>query len=167
LESGAPINENGMVEKIGENARQALREMRLFLFELEPMDIEKNGLVSTLRQRLDSVEGRSGIQPRMISDSEILLSVEKETEIYYIVEEALNNILKHANAKSVVVKLRQRKASIYLEIVDNGCGFDPDRIELGRKGLKNMKDRAKRIKGRLSISSSPKNGTKITLVVPL
>ena len=166
LESGAPINENGMVEKIGENARQALREMRLFLFELEPMDIEKNGLVSTLRQRLDSVEGRSGIQPRMIADNELLLSVEKETEIYYVVEEALNNILKHANAKSVVVKLKQRKASIYLEIVDNGCGFDPDNIELGRKGLKNMKDRAKRIKGKLNITSSPEHGTKISLVVP-
>ena len=166
LESGAPLNENGMVEKIGENARQALREMRLFLFELEPMDIEKNGLISTLRQRLDSVEGRSGIQPRMIADNEILLSVEKETEIYYIVEEALNNILKHANAKSVVVKLKQRKASIYLEIVDNGCGFDPDNIEHGRKGLRNMKDRAKRIKGKLEITSSSRQGTKITLVVP-
>ena len=166
LESGAPVDENRMVERISENARQALREMRLFLFELEPVDIERDGLVSTLHQRLASVEGRSDIQARMIADSEILLSAEKETEIYYIVEEALNNILKHANAKSVLVKLKQRKESIYLEIVDNGCGFDSDNVKFGGKGLGNIKERAKRIKGKLKIASSPEHGTKITLVVP-
>jgi PAS domain S-box-containing protein len=167
LESGAPVDENKMVDRIGENARQALREMRLFLFELEPVDIERDGLVSTIQQRLASVEGRSGIQARMIADSEILLSVEKETEMYYIVEEALNNILKHANAKSVLVKLKQRKESIYLEIVDNGCGFDSDKVKFGGKGLGNIKERAKRIKGKLKIDSSPEHGTKITLTVPI
>jgi signal transduction histidine kinase len=166
LESGAPIDENKMVEKISENARQALREMRLFLFELEPVDIERDGLVSTIQQRLASVEGRSGIQARMIADSEILLSADIETEIYYIVEEALNNILKHAFAKSVIIKLKQRKESLLLEIVDNGCGFDFDKVKFGGKGLGNIKERAKRIKGRLNIDSSPEHGTKITLVVP-
>ena len=167
LESGAPVDENKMVEKISDNARQALREMRLFLFELEPVDIERDGLVSTIQQRLASVEGRSGIQARMISDNEILLPVEKETEIYYIVEEALNNILKHANAKSVLVKLKQRKESTFLEITDNGCGFDFDKVKYGGKGLGNIKERAKRIKGQLKIASSPERGTKITLTVPI
>jgi PAS domain S-box-containing protein len=167
LESGAPVDENQMVEKISENARQALREMRLFLFELEPVDIERDGLVSTIQQRLASVEGRSGIQARMLADTEILLSVEKETEIYYIVEEALNNILKHANAKSVLVKLKQRKESIFLEIEDNGCGFDSENVKFGGKGLGNIKERAKRIKGKLKIASSLDHGTKISLDVPL
>jgi PAS domain S-box-containing protein len=166
LKSGAPIDENGMVERISDNARQALREMRLFLFELEPVNVERDGLVSTIQQRLDSVEGRSGIQARMNADGEILLSTEKETEVFYIVEESLNNILKHANAKSVLVKLKQRKESIYLEIVDNGCGFDPDNVKFGGKGLGNIKDRAKRINGKLKIASSPEHGTKITLIVP-
>jgi signal transduction histidine kinase len=140
--------------------------MRLFLFELEPVDIERDGLVSTIQQRLASVEGRSGIQARMVADSEVLLSAEIETEIYYIVEEALNNILKHANAKSVLVKLRQRKESIIIEIIDNGCGFDPDKVKSGGKGILNIKDRANRIKSKLNIVSSPEHGTKITLVVP-
>ena len=166
LESGAPLNENNMVERISENARQALREMRLFLFELEPVDIDRDGLVSTIQQRLASVEGRSGIQARMVTEGEILLSTDKETEVYYIVEEALNNILKHANAKSVLVKMKPRKESIFLEIVDDGVGFDPDNVKIGGKGLRNIKERAKRIKGKLKIVSSPKQGTKITLVIP-
>jgi PAS domain S-box-containing protein len=166
MESGAPVDQNKMVQKISENARQALREMRLFLYELEPVDIEKDGLVSTLHQRLSSVEGRSDIQARMIADSEIFLPAEKETEIYYIVEEALNNVLKHAKANSVLVKLKQRKESIYLEIVDNGCGFDPDQVKIGGKGLRNIRERAKRIKGKLKIVSSPEQGTKITMIVP-
>ena len=166
LESGAPLNENNMVQRISENARQALREMRLFLFELEPVDIDRDGLVSTIQQRLASVEGRSGIQARMVTEGEILLSTDKETEVYYIVEEALNNILKHANAKSVLVKMKPRKESIFLEIVDDGVGFEPDNVKIGGKGLRNIKERAKRIKGKLKIVSSPKQGTKITLVIP-
>jgi PAS domain S-box-containing protein len=166
LQSGASVDENHMVERISDNARQALREMRLFLFELEPVNVERDGLVSTIQQRLDSVEGRSGIQARMDADSDILISTEKETEIFYIVEEALNNILKHANAKSVLVKVKQRKASIYLEIIDNGCGFNPEDVKFGGKGLGNIRDRATRIKGKLAIISSPEHGTKISLVVP-
>ncbi len=166
LETGATIDENRMVDRISENARQALKEMRLFLFELEPVDIDRDGLVSTIQQRLASVEGRSGTQARMLADNEILLSAEKETEIYYIVEEALNNILKHANAKTVVIKMKQRKASVYIEIADTGCGFDPDKVEFGGKGLGNIKERAKRINGKLTIVSSPDHGTTITLVVP-
>jgi PAS domain S-box-containing protein len=166
LESGAPVNENKMMESISENARQALREMRLFLFELEPVNIERDGLVATLHQRLASVEGRSDIQARLIADEEILLPAGKETEIYYIVEEALNNILKHARAKSVLVKLIQKKDAIHLDIVDNGCGFDMDHVKLGGKGLGNIKERAKRIKAELKIISSPEHGTKVTLIVP-
>jgi PAS domain S-box-containing protein len=165
VRSGAPVDEK-RIDRIIETARQALREMRLFIFELAPVDIEKDGLVSTLQQRLAAVEGRSDMQPRMIADSEIILTAAEETEIYYIVEEALNNILKHANAKTVLVTLKRRKKSLYLEIVDDGLGFDPVKVETGGRGLGNMKLRAKRINATLKITSSYENGTKITMVVP-
>jgi signal transduction histidine kinase len=165
IESGAPVD-GKRIDRISESARQALREMRLFLFELAPVNIERDGLISILQSRLASVEGRSDIQARMFADTDIPLSTQEETEIYYIVEEALNNILKHANAKAVTIKLKKRKASIYLEIVDNGVGFDPEQVKMGGKGLGNMRDRAKRINGKLKLTSSPENGTRITLVVP-
>jgi signal transduction histidine kinase len=133
---------------------------------LEPVNIERDGLIATLQQRLASVEGRSGIQARMLADSDISLSADKETEIYYIVEEALNNILKHANAKTVAIKMNNQGEAFYLEINDNGCGFDQDNLQRGGRGLGNIRERAKRINGELKIQSSPNQGTKITLLVP-
>jgi PAS domain S-box-containing protein len=166
MESGAPMDKTDIMARISGNARQALREMRLFLHELQPIDIKKEGLVSALHQRLESVEGRSDIQARLITEGEILLPEEKEVEIYYIVEEALNNIIKHAHAKTVLIKMKQKKNAVNLEVIDNGHGFDPQNIETGGIGLKNMQERARRIDGKLKITSSPENGTKISLRIP-
>jgi PAS domain S-box-containing protein len=165
LESGASID-GKRIDRIIESARQALREMRLFLFELAPVDIERDGLLSILQSRLASVEGRSDIQARMLTDSDIVLTTLEETEIYYIVEEALNNILKHANAKSVTISLKQQEQGVFLEIIDNGSGFDLDQVKEGSRGLGNIRERARRLKANLNISSTPGQGTKITLVVP-
>ena len=165
VDSGAPIDGN-RIDRIIDSARQALREMRLFLFELAPVDIEKDGLLSILQSRLASVEGRSDIQARMLADSDIVLTTLEETEIYYIVEEALNNILKHANAKSVNITLKQQDDGVSLEVIDNGSGFDLEQVKEGSRGLGNIRERARRLKGNLSISSTPGQGTKITLLVP-
>lgn len=165
VESGATVDAK-RIDRISEGARQALREMRLFLFELAPVDIEKDGLVSILQSRLALVEGRSDIQARMLADSDIVLTTLEETELYYIVEEALNNILKHANAKTVSIQLKQRPDSVFLEIVDNGSGFSLENVKEGSRGLGNIKERARRINGNLNITSTPGQGTRITLVVP-
>jgi signal transduction histidine kinase len=166
LETGAIQNSGDHMARISENARQALREMRLFLFELQPVDLEREGLVYVIRQRIASVEDRSGIRARINCDDEISLSAEKERALYYILQEALNNILKHARAKSILVKLKQRKHSIYLEINDDGRGFDPKGIERGRLGVQNMYARAEQIGAKLKITSAVNNGTKITISVP-
>lgn len=165
LQSGAPVD-GSRIDRISESARQALREMRLFLFELAPVNIERDGLLSILQSRLALVEGRSDIQARMLADNDIVLTTQEETEIYYIVEEALNNILKHAGAKTVSIKLQQRSDSVFLEIIDNGSGFDPDQVKEGSRGLANIRDRARRINAELSLVSSPGQGTTITLVIP-
>ena len=166
LETGAIQNTSDQMARISENARQALREMRLFLYELEPVDLEREGLVSVIQQRIASVEGRSGIRARLLCDNEISLSAEKERALYYILQEALNNILKHTQAKSILVKLKQRKHSIYLEINDDGSGFDPKNIERGGLGIQNMYARAEQIGGKLKITSSINHGTKISVTVP-
>ncbi len=151
--------------RIGEYARQVLKEMRLFLFELQPVNLERDGLVSILTHRLAAVEGRADIKARLLADKNISLSLEKEVALYFIAQEALNNVLKHASAKSVTIDLKQRKNNVILEIEDDGCGITPQVVDQSGMGLRNMRERASLIGGNLNILSIPGKGTRITVTV--
>jgi len=163
MEHGHPVTEKTML-KISENARHALREMRLFLHEMQPVDLERDGLVNVLQNRLNSVEGRSGLQTRFLTEGEISLPPNKEIALYYIAQEALNNILRHAQAKMVEIYLMKKRVNVTLEIADDGIGFEKQ-LDKGGMGLKNMRDRVKLIDGKLKIDSNVGKGTKITVTV--
>lgn len=163
LAAGSTEKALSLMPRVSENARQALREMRLFLHELDPVNLEKEGLVSALHQRLTAVEGRSDVKARLISQGEFSFSRERERAMYFIAEEALNNILKHAQVQSVLVKLYRRGKRVYLDIIDDGCGFDPAAIQSGGRGLRNMKERAAQIGATFKITSGKNKGTKVSL----
>jgi signal transduction histidine kinase len=165
VEAGTAMLPSEVLARIGENARQALKEMRLFLFEMKPVDLEREGIVAVLHQRLAAVEGRADIKARLVADEEINLSLDKQVALYYIAQEALNNVLKHANATSVKVCLGKKRSGIVLEIQDDGCGFGPDAAEKGGMGLRNMKERSAKVGARIKIVSTPKKGTRITVTV--
>jgi signal transduction histidine kinase len=163
MEHGRPVTEQTLL-KISGNARHALREMRLFLHELQPVNLERDGLVNVLQKRLNSVEGRSGLQTKFLPEGEIMLSPNKELALYYIAQEALNNILRHAQAKIVEINLKKKRVNVTLEIIDDGVGFDKQ-VDKGGMGLKNMRERVKQIDGKLKIDSNIGKGTKITVTV--
>jgi PAS domain S-box-containing protein len=165
LDVGSTYEPAQVLARIGEYARQALKEMRLFLYELQPVDLETQGLVAVLHHRLAAVEGRSDVKARLIADDKISLSLEKEVALYFIAQEALNNILRHASAKSVTVRLKQRRVNVSLEIEDDGCGFDLQQADKGGLGLGNMRERAMQIGGKLKITSDPEKGTRVTVTV--
>ena len=165
LETGTAAQSAQVLVRIGENARQALKEMRLFLFEMKPVDLENEGLVSVLHQRLAAVEGRADMKARLVADDKINLPLEKQITLYYIAQEALNNILKYANARSVMIHLKKRKTTYALEIEDDGCGFDPQNADKGGMGLQIMRERLAQVDGKLTIRSTPGKGTKITATV--
>ena len=165
LEVGTVVT-NQTLARISENARQALREMRLFLHQLHPVDLEREGLVGALHQRLAAVEGRSDIKARLLTDENLTLPLNVEVALYYIAQEALNNVLKHAHAKSVDILLKKRKTNYVLEIKDDGQGFNTKKENLGCMGLNNMKERAMMAGGKLKIESHMGQGTKITVSIP-
>lgn len=143
--------------------------MRLFLFQMQPIDMEKDGLISLLHHRLSAVEGRADIKARLradLADDEIALSKETEVVLYYIAQEALNNILRHAAAKSISVTLKQGTRNVILEILDDGCGFDPKKVDRDGLGLINMRERTAQIHGKLQIITRPERGTRIVITVP-
>jgi signal transduction histidine kinase len=154
----------GYLGRLGEVAQQALKEMRLLVYELRPLALVKEGLVGALQRRLDAVEGRAGVEARMLVEEGIELAPPVEEALYRIALEALNNALKHAAASSVVVRIRGDGERVELEISDNGCGFDPSAAgDAGGMGLRSMRDRAEGLGGELGILSAPGEGTRVTV----
>ena len=165
LEAGSEIVPTQVLSRIGENARQAVREMRLFLYEMQPVDLE-DGLVSVLHHRLAAVEGRADIKARLLVDDDIVLPKDKEIALYFISQEALNNILRHAHAKNVSITLKQTRQNVILQVNDDGRGFDSKHADQSGLGLRNMRDRTIKMDGTIKIVSNPGKGTKISVVVP-
>lgn len=169
IEAGSLVDPSEVLVRIGENARQAVKEMRLFLFQMQPIDMEKDGLISLLHHRLAAVEGRANIKANFradLADDEVALSTQTEIVLYYIAQEALNNVLRHAAAKSISVTLKQGRRNVILEIRDDGCGFDIKKVERGGLGLTNMRERAAQIHSKLRILSKPDQGTRVVITVP-
>ena len=164
LETGSTVTGDDLA-RIGESARQTLKEMRLFIFQMKPVDLEHKGLVAALNERLAAVEGRANMKARVLPDENINLSLEKEIILYNIAVEALNNIMKYANAKSVTILLKRRKSSVILEVVDDGCGFDTRAPGNGGMGLLGMQERLSMVDGKLTIRSAPGKGTKVIATV--
>jgi nitrate/nitrite-specific signal transduction histidine kinase len=152
-----------------EIARQSLKEMRLLVYELRPPVLEKEGLVGALQRRLDAVEGRAGVEARLLVDRDVALPTAVEEALYRIALEALNNALKHAAATALAVRIRCDGRQIELEVEDNGRGFDPQIVARGGGlGLTTMRERAEALGGVLSIRSAPEAGTsvKVTAEAP-
>ena len=154
------------LSRIGQTAQQALKEMRMMVYELRPPDLEREGLVGALHQRLAAVEKRAGLNARLVADELVELPFEVERELYWIVQEALNNIIKHAGAATVSVHLRVDGQKILVEIIDDGRGFEPETVKgQGGLGLTSIRDRAEKLGGRVDIFSAPDEGTMIHVEV--
>ena len=152
--------------EIRNTAQESLREMRLLIFELRLPMLKTEGLASALQARLEAVEGRVGLETNLEVQGDGHLSPEVEEGLYRIAQEALNNSLRHAHAQTVSVLIRQDHRLVTLSVVDDGIGFDPETVEeQGGFGLRGMEERAVRMGGSLTISSSPGEGTSISVEV--
>ena len=105
-----------------------MRDMRLLIFQLHPPVLEAEGLVAALQARLAAVEGRAGLQTEFRVEGERRLPIAIEEELYWIAQEALNNVRKHADAQHVTVHLHFTAATVCLEVLDDGVGFDPQAV---------------------------------------
>ncbi len=147
--------------QIGETGQQALKEMRLLIYNLRPSILAKEGLARALQQRLNSVERRAGVESQLVFDVKMKLSTALEDALYHIAQEALNNALKHALASEVIVRLTSTDdRQIVIRVEDNGRGFDPETANGGDgMGLVTMKERAELFGGTLIIHSEIGQGS--------
>ena len=152
---------------LGTTARDALREMRLLIFELSPPALEKGSLADAIQARLDAVESRGGISVALRVEGTERLGKECRLELYQIAQEALNNALKHARAQTVTIQLEFGEKETKLSIRDDGVGFRQDQAQKsGGRGLRGMRERAQRLGGTLAVESRPSGGTEISVTAP-
>ena len=156
------------LQKLREMTREAMLEMRLLVFELHPLVLEKEGLVAALQARLAAVENRSGLKTEISMQGEKRLPLSIEEELYRIAQEGLNNAVKHAKARSVRIHMKYTGESVSLSLYDDGTGFDMQAArQSGGMGLRGIEERVQKIGGSLTVESSPGSGTKLTVSVPL
>jgi signal transduction histidine kinase len=156
------------LKMLREMTREALLEMRLLVFELHPSILKEEGLVAALQARLAAVESRSGLKTGIHVEGERRLPLTIEEELYRIAQEGLNNAVKHAHARSVWVNLFYSAESICMELNDDGSGFDTGAAEgAGGMGLPGIKERVRKMGGRLEIESNAGQGTKISVTIQL
>ncbi|MGQ9668257.1 MAG: histidine kinase [Anaerolineae bacterium] len=154
-------------------ARRTTKEIRTMLFTLRPVILETQGLVAALRHYAEKIQETEGLLVEL-EDAGFSAVLPDETAgiVFSILEEAITNARKHAQAHRVVVRLRSDSQTFLAEVEDDGIGFDVVAVEQtydqrGSLGLINMKERAELVDGTLSIISSPGNGTRVLLAVPL
>jgi PAS domain S-box-containing protein len=170
----ATTAEQGRLEAVDEKLRQirsialqALRELRLLIFELRHPDLMKEGLVRALEQRLAAVEQRANIRAVLSVEGELSgLSPVQEEQLFFITQEALNNALRHAQAQSIAISIQADSQLVELSVRDDGIGFDPAQPSSGM-GLSSMRERAARIEAQFRVSSAPAKGTLVAITLPL
>jgi two-component system, NarL family, sensor kinase len=147
---------------------QASEEIRNITFNLMPRTLEEGGLVPALHELANKVSkaGVVLVNLQVHNMDRFILEKQSQFNIYRIVQEAVNNILKHADAKEINIQLIGQNDHLSIMIEDDGKGFDTAAKKTGR-GLKNIVTRSLWLKGSINIDSHPGRGTTITTEIPI
>ena len=149
-------------------AREAMTELRLLIYELRPSILEEQGLLAALNERLDAVKTRSGLQVDLQLECDHILPLDVQDELFRVILEGLNNVVKHARARHVKIQMVGQDGCCRLVLEDDGCGFDVSTASrYGGYGLKTVRERLQRIGGTLTVRSEPGAGSTLEIEVPL
>ena len=163
------------LSKIEELAHRTTKEIRHMLFTLRPLILESQGLGAALKSMADKMRETYNQNVGVNIDEKIASQMEmgKQGVIFYIIEEAINNARKHANAANIWVRMGTFQPGLaLLEIEDNGVGFDVEAVnkaydKRSSLGMVNLRERTELVNGLLNIQSAIGKGTKVQVYIPL
>lgn len=147
---------------------KAINDLRDLSKSLHPEKISDIGLVNATRHELFILQRVSRIKTELIADeSEVNVDADKSVIVFRMIQEMLHNALKHAKATKITVTIRQHTAQTFIEIKDDGIGFDVATLQSAKTGigLKSMEQRCKLIHATLTIDSAPGKGSAIQLLI--
>ncbi len=147
---------------------EAIQEVRRVSHDLRPSILDDLGLEPALRNLLDEFKLRTGILVDLrLSLPAARLNDDIGTTLYRVVQEALTNIEKHADASHLLVRSWYSNRLLWLELRDNGCGFDPEALSpQAGIGLRNIRDRLELLGGELALESAPGEGARLCIGLP-
>jgi nitrate/nitrite-specific signal transduction histidine kinase len=163
-----------LLRELRQLSRGAMAEMRTLLLELRPAALIEASLGDLLHQLGEAVSGRTGVPTHVSVVGDCAFPSDVHVSLYRIAQEALNNVVKHADASQVTVSLccaklpanidRKQRQEVELQVTDDGRGFDPANVPPDRLGLGIIRERAQAMGAALEIESKPAHGTRIRVV---
>jgi signal transduction histidine kinase len=163
-----PPRAAAQLERLQETSAAALAEMRALIFQLRPPALSDQGLIPGLQQHIAALSRREGLRIELSASGDERMARGYEQALYRIVQEALNNVVKHAQATHVRVLLEFKPEQLHIRVIDNGQGFDPHAQHAGADrqfGLISMRERAAEIGGTMELQSAPGQGTEVIVTV--
>jgi len=167
LKRGAGPELVEVVREVVDDLSRDIEELRALITELRPATLDQIGLVAALEDLAGRVASAADVE--LATDLTVRgghLDSELETVAYRLVQEALNNVIKHAEATTSTLKVAERDGHLEVCVFDDGCGFDPAAKRSGF-GLVGMRERVELAGGELQIESKPGSGTRVTASFPL
>jgi signal transduction histidine kinase len=161
------------LEEMEELASKALRQLRNMLFDLRPVVLEAEGLIPAVYAYVDMIEKEEDIAIHLsMTEPERRLPNRMEKSVFSIIQEAVANIRKHAQAENMWISIVPQGDRLLVTIKDDGRGFDPAEVEKsygqrGSLGLMHIRERAELLGAKLAIDSATGKGTMVRLMVPL
>lgn len=159
----------GQFNKLAGLVNDTIQSTRRIMTDLRPVVLDFLGFLDAGKQHLESFAERNKIKCLFVNDIDSLnMDIQKSVALFRILQESLNNIAKHAEAKSVTVHVGRNDYGLFLEISDDGKGFDVQKkTRLDSYGLLGMNERTYLLNGRFSVKSSPGNGTVVRVEIPV
>ena len=158
------------LKALREHIRSALSEIRKIIFDLRPMALDDLGLVPTIRGILDVLREQYGLFTEIaVTGKERRVEPHIEIGMFRVVQEALNNVVKHAQAASIRVRIEFAANGVTVIVEDDGKGFDfsDEGSPAGHFGIMGMQERVQLLEGKLAIKSAPNGGTRVIVSVPI
>lgn len=168
-----PARARAELERLEDLAHRTVKEIRSMLFTLRPIILETEGLIAAVQQYAENIRESDGLN--VVVDAEHYddcLDIEVQGVVFAILEEAINNARKHAQASRIGVRLAVQGDLFVGQVTDNGIGFDVRAVESnygtrGSLGMVNLRERAELVGGTVDVESTPGQGTRITLLIPI
>jgi signal transduction histidine kinase len=168
LESCLPKTANSKIKETFAVVDRTIEGLRRMIGRLSPLVLQELGLIAAIRKEAKDLGKNAGVKTHVaVSDNVGRLSPETETAIYRVVQEALHNVAKHAQAKNVNIQMdRAEDGSVHLLVEDDGIGFVQRSTRGQSFGLAGMRERIVGLGGAFKVRSSKGKGTRIEVAVP-